>query len=102
MALLSAADEARVARGLSRFWSRSDAPEPVPFLKGDLTAAVAAINAYLADAATTRPATSINAAYPVAFRNSASVAMKGLMVAVIALAQTGNLDLLRRIVGEVD
>lgn len=100
MALLSSADEQRVARGLMRTWSRDT--ESVTSLKGDILAAVSAINTYLDGAGATRPATSINAAYPLAFRNAATVAQKGLLVAVIALAQTGNLALVRQILGEID
>jgi len=102
VALLSAADEARVWRGLMRFWSSADSRQLCIFAKADLLAAVQDMNAYLDGAALTRPATSINSAFPIAFRNGATVDQKGQVVAAITLAQTGNIDWLRRILGEVD
>lgn len=102
MALLSSADELRVYRGLMRYWSRDGTRETTTNTKGEILAAVQAINVYLDGAGASRPATSINAAYPVAFRNAATTPMKGLTVAAIALAQTGNMALLRQVIGEVD
>lgn len=101
MALLSSADEQRVWRGLMRYCSAKRIP--MPFSKSQLLAGVQSLNVYLDGAATARPATSVNAAFPQpGLRDSADAAMKGLIVAVVALAQTGNIDLLRAILGEVD
>jgi hypothetical protein len=85
-----------------RYWSRPENQAPRTFLKADLLAAVQAMNTYLDGAASARPATSINAALPTAFRNAASTEDKGVVVAAITLAQTGNLTALRAAFGEVD
>lgn len=102
MALLSSTDELRVWRALMRYWSRPENVAPRTFSKADLLAAVQALNIYLDDASASRPATSINSAIPVAFRNAASTADKGVLVAAITLAQTGNIAALRAAFGEVD
>lgn len=105
MALLNATDESRVWRGLMRFWSSPDTRESIACTKPELLAAVQAINTYLDGAASARPATSINAAFPAATQSGGhalTTAQKGQMVAAIALGQTGNITLLRRMLGEVD
>lgn len=105
MALLDSTDETRVYRGLMRYWSRPETREQVACNKADLLAAVQAINTYLNGAAGSRPATSINAAFPAATQSGGTAlttGQKGQLVAAIALGQTGNIQALRQWLGEVD
>lgn len=105
MTLLNSTNENRVWRGLMRFWSTPDTQESVACTKPELLAAVQAINVYLDGAASARPATSINAAFPAETRTGAhalTTTQKGQLVAAVALAQTDNIDVLKRMLGEVD
>lgn len=95
MAILPDGDRLRVYRGLMRYWSNLQ--ETVAGInKTDLKAAVDAVDGWV-DA----NAASFNTALPVTFRNNASAAQKSLLLVAVVLMRF-NLDLLKRIFGEVD
>lgn len=105
MALLTGNQELQVWRGLMRFWSRPETRESIACTKPELLAAIQAQNVYLDGAASARPAQSINAAFPAATQtggHALTTGQKGQLIAAVALAQTGNIDVLRRMLGEVD
>ena len=102
MPILDANGENQVWRGLMRYWADDETRETVAIAKQDVLAAVQAQNAYLAGAVTTRPATSVNAAFPAPSQAGLTTPQKGLLTAMVALAQTGNIFALERVLGEVD
>lgn len=103
MALLTAAQIDQVWSGVMRRWSRAESNENTGSVnKNDLKAAISALNTYLDGASGTRPATSINAAFPAASQSGLSTGQKGQLVAYVALAQTGNINDLRQLLGDID
>lgn len=96
MAILSAADRTRIWRGLMRYWSGTREPIAV-ITKADLQAAVDATDGWI-----DTNAAAYNLALPLAARTNLSATQKTLLFCAVSLARTGDLSLLRRIVGEVD
>jgi hypothetical protein len=95
MANLPDADRLRIWRGLMRYWSGLQ--ETVAgFVKADLKATVDA-----ADAWVDSNAASYNAALPNPFRSNATQSQKSLLLVAVVLMRF-NLELLKRIFGEVD
>ncbi len=85
----------QIWRGLMRYWSGLQ--EPIAGItKTDLRAAVDA-----ADAWVDSNAASFNSALPVAFRTNATASQKALLLVAVVLMRF-NLDLLKRVFGEVD
>lgn len=95
MAVLLDADRLRIRNGLMRFWS--GALETVNGItKADLKAAVDAADSWV-DA----NAASYNTALPATFRTNASNSQKSLLLVAVVLMRF-NIDLLKRVFGEVD
>lgn len=95
MAVLSDADRLRIRNGLMRYWSNLQ--ETVAGItKTDLKAAVDA-----ADSWVDSNAASYNSALPATFRNNATTGQKSLLLVGVVLLRF-NIELLRRIFGEVD
>lgn len=95
MATLVEADRLRIFRGLMRFWS-GIGETLTGLLKSDLKAAVDATDQWVDD-----NAISYNSALPLAFRTNATPSQKSLLLVGVVLMRF-NLDLLKRIFGEVD
>lgn len=96
MAVLSTADRQRIWRGIMRFWSAMR--ESLGALtKSDLQAAVNATDDWIDS-----NAASFNNALPTAAKNALTASQKTLLFCAVALARTGDMSLLRRILGEVD
>ncbi|MCC7208323.1 MAG: hypothetical protein IT323_13530 [Anaerolineae bacterium] len=93
MAVLPDTDRQRIWRGLMRAADFGGMPNVV---KADLKAAVDA-----ADTWVDSNAASYNTALPQPFRNNATSAQKALLLCAVVLMRF-NLDLLRRVFGEVD
>lgn len=113
MAALSVENRTRIWRGLMRYWSTlpvGDADKSAAFSKFELydananTGLIADLDNWLdTHAGTTAPDTvGANGAINSSYRTKFTTGQKGLTVAVIALLRTGNVEFLRRIVGEVD
>ena len=95
MPTLPDADRLRIWRGLMRYWSGLH--ETVAgIIKSDLNAAVDA-----ADSWVDSNAASYNSALPATFRANATPGQKSLLLVAVVLMRF-NLDLLKRIFGEVD
>jgi hypothetical protein len=94
MAALPTADRARIWRGLQRQWSAQQ--ETVGVMKADLLAAVNAADDWV-DA----NAASFNSALPAAARTNLTAAQKSLLLCAVVLLRF-NLELLKRVFGEVD
>lgn len=108
MAALSVQARTQIWRGLMRYWSRNR--EPVAVTKRVLydpttnTGAVADTDNWQ-DAHAGNVAADLvgyNGALAVEARTGLTLSQKGLLFAVNALARTGNVDLLRSVLGEVD
>jgi hypothetical protein len=96
MAVLSTADRQRIWRGIMRFWSaRRDTLGALT--KADLQTAVNETDAWI-DA----NAASYNAALSQPARGQLTAAQKNLLFCAVALARFGEVELLRRLLGEVD
>ena len=95
MAALAIADRTRILRGLMRYWSAPDTRQSAPFSKFDLYNPVANTGA-VADTV------GFNGALAANMRTGLTLQMKGELFVAIALARTGNIELLRRVFGEVD
>lgn len=95
MATLVGADIDRIRRGLMRWWSTLREPTAT-FDKTALRAAIVAADAWV-DA----NSAAYNSALPVAFRNNATTSQKSLLLVAVVLMRF-NLDILKRIFGEVD
>lgn len=93
MAILPDADRARIVRGLNRYLEFGSV---LNVLKVDLRSVVDAADDWV-DANTA----SYNNALPQTFRNNASQAQKSLLLVAVVLMRF-NLELLKRIFGEVD
>lgn len=95
MAVLPEVDRKRVWAGLMRYWS--SLLETVPGVtKTDLREAVNAADAWV-DANTA----SYNSALPAAFRANATAEQKSILLIAVVLMRF-NLNLLKRVFGEVD
>lgn len=109
MAALSTQDRTRIWRGVMRYWSR-ERETTGAFTKFDLynpsanTGAIADLDNWLDTHGgnTTPDNVGANGALSSTMRAELTTLQKGLLVAVIALARTGNIDLLRRVVGETE
>lgn len=110
MAALSVADRTRILRGLMRYWSAPDTRQSAPFSKFDLYNPVANTGA-VADTDnwqdthggnTSADSVGFNGALAANMRTGLTLQMKGELFVAIALARTGNIELLRRVFGEVD
>jgi hypothetical protein len=95
MAALPTASRVQIWRGLMRFWS--ELRETVTTVtKSDLQAAVNAADDWV-DA----NAASFNTALPATFRANASTSQKSLLLVAVVLMRF-NVELLKRVFGEVD
>lgn len=112
MAALSTTDRTRVWRGLMRHWSMlpaGDPDKPVSASKFELydpnanTGMLADMDNW-ADSASgaAAPSTGLNSAINASYRNKFTIGQKGLAFAAIMLARTGNMDLVRSILGVID
>lgn len=95
MAVLPESDRLRVWRGVMRWWS-STADSLANLTKADIKAAVDA-----ADSWVDSNAASYNSALPANFRNRATQGQKSILLVAVILMRY-NLDLLRRVFGEVE
>lgn len=95
MAVLPDIDRQRIWRGLMRYWSGLQ-ESIAGITKTDLKAAVDA-----ADVWVDNNTASYNAALPTAFRTNATAAQKSLLLVGVVLLRY-NIDMLKRIFGEVD
>lgn len=94
MATLPQVDLQRIWRGLMRYWS--NLRETVNVTKEELQSAVNA-----ADTWVDNNAASYNSALPLPFRTAASTQQKSLLLVAVVLMRF-NLDLLKRVFGEVE
>jgi hypothetical protein len=94
MAVLPDVDRARIWRGWMRLLSARF--EPVALSKDDLRAAVDATDVWIED-----NQSAYNQALPQAGRDNLTAGQKTLLFCAVALARV-NVDLLRRVFGEVD
>jgi len=95
MAVLPDSDRLRIYRGLMRYWS--SLREGVSgILKTDLKAAVDAADQWVED-----NSVSYNNALPATFRTNATASQKSILLVAVVLMRF-NLDMLKRIFGEVD
>lgn len=113
MAALSTQDRTRVWRGLMRYWSNlpaGDADKPVSASKYELydpnanTGMLADMDDW-ADARSGNTApntTGLNGAINASYRNKFTTGQKGVAFAAIVLARTGNMELLRMVLGVLD
>ena len=95
MAVLPDTDRVRIWRGLMRYWS-SLQETLGGITKADLRAAVNA-----ADAWVDSNAAAYNTALPATFRNNATAGQKSLLLVAVVLMRF-NVELLKRVFGEVD
>lgn len=108
MAALSTGVRTQIWRGVMRYWSAGR--EACAFTKFDLynptanTGAIADLDnwADTHSANTTPDTVGINGALSVGMRSAMTTTQKGFLMACILLARTDNIDLLRRVVGQVD
>lgn len=94
MAELPTDDRERIWRGTMRFWSEDR--EPVDLNKSDLRAALDATDVYIND-----NQVSYNLSLPQAARDNLTPVQKTLLFSMVALGRQ-DMDLLRRVLGEVD
>ena len=96
MAVLPENDRLRIWRGLMRWWSATLTKFDQSWLKLDLKLAVDA-----ADLWVDSNSASYNTALPTIFRTNASAEQKSLLLVAVILMRF-NVDMLKRIFGEVD
>jgi len=94
MATLPNADQLRIKRGLSRWWSALW--ERLDLNEADLSAAIAATDTWIDN-----NVASYNAALPVAARTNLTALQKTLLFVAVALMRH-DINLLKRIFSEVD
>lgn len=82
---LTAGQRDQVARAFMRITTA----EPTPYLKTVVRATVDSVDDWAESAGTAVPATSYNAALPVAFRNNASTSQKTLMLGLVCWLRAG-------------
>ncbi len=105
MAALSVSDRTKIYRGVMRYWSAKR--EACAFTKPDLyspsgnTGIIADLDNWIDTHSGTTSADTVgaNGALTVPMRAALTTEQKGFLVAVIALLRTGNVELLKAVVG---
>lgn len=113
MAALSTSDRTKIWKALMRYWSRlptGDSDRTVSASKYELydpnanTGMIADLDNWLDTHSgnTTVDNIGINGAINTSYRSKFTTGQKGVTVAAIALARTGNIELLRSAFGDID
>lgn len=96
MAVLSTADRQRIWRGLMRYWSATQTTLGA-LTKADLQTAVNDTDTWI-----DTNASAYNLAISQPARGALTAQQKTLLFCVVALMRNGDVELLRRVLGEVD
>ena len=109
MAALPVATRTQIWRGLMRFWSAQHEGVGSGVVKASIynpvanTGLVAELDDWIdGHGGATGNTTGINGAISEPCKSGLTTAQKGLAFALVALVRTGNMDLARAVVGEVD
>ena len=95
MATLTTEERNQIWRGLMRYWSGTNTA--IPITKPELSDAITETDIWVDN-----NQASYNTALPDAARNNLSADAKTLLFAVVAIRRTGDVELLKKLLGSVD